>query len=129
MATQGVNFELTQEGIQHAIKYVEESGFFKNRLADFLEISRPTLDKILDENPDFFTSLKRADAVFCKNLIESVIKKNPFFILKTKYREEFNEDLKFGFDPELEIQKIRVMLDEGTTKEITPLEIPVDLEL
>ena len=85
-------------------------------------MSRPTLDKILEENPDFFTSLKRADAVFCKNLIDVVRKKTPTFILRTKYREEFNDTLKFGFDPEAEIQRIKKIIDEGTTKEIEHLE-------
>ncbi|MFC1790096.1 hypothetical protein ACFLZP_01275 [Patescibacteria group bacterium] len=91
MAIQGVNFELTEENRKYAERYVEESGFYKKRLADFLGISRPTLDKLLNENPDFFTSLKRADSIFCKNLIDIVSKKNPIFILKTRYKEEFND--------------------------------------
>ncbi|OGH15980.1 MAG: hypothetical protein A3F30_02475 [Candidatus Levybacteria bacterium RIFCSPHIGHO2_12_FULL_37_12] len=122
MAMSGVKIELTEKDKEFAIRYVEESGFYKTRLADFLEVSRPTLDKILEENPDFFTSLKRADAVFCKNLIDVVRKKTPTFILRTKYREEFNDTLKFGFDPEAEIQRIKKIIDEGTTKEIEHLE-------
>lgn len=118
MATTGIPFELTEEDKQHAIKYVEESGMFKNRLSDFLGISRPTLDKLLEENPDFFTSLRRADAVFCKNLIEEVKKRNPFFILKTRYREEFNDTLRVGFDPEEEIQKVKRIFEAEASKVI-----------
>lgn len=89
MATQGITFELTEKEKELATKYVEESGFYKNRLADYLGISRPTLYKVLEENDDFFTHLKRADAIFCKSLIESIKKKDPAFILRTKFREEF----------------------------------------
>lgn len=89
MATQGITFELSEKEKELAIKYVEESGFYKNRLADYLSISRPTLYKILEEDGGFFTRLKRADAIFCKNLIEAVKKREPLYILKTKYREEF----------------------------------------
>jgi Mn-dependent DtxR family transcriptional regulator len=39
MATPGIIFRLTDTDKEHAVKYVEESGFFKNRLADFLGIS------------------------------------------------------------------------------------------
>lgn len=121
MATTGIKFELTDSDKTHAVKYVEESGFYKNRLADFLSISRPTLDKLLEENADFFTALKRADAIFCKSLIEGVKKRNPFLILKTKYNEEFHETIKFGFDPEVEIQKVKQMIEESSTKELPPL--------
>ncbi len=121
MATPGITFELTEESKQHALKYVEESGFYKNRLADFLSISRPTLDKLLEEDVDFFTSIKRADAIFCKSLIDGVKKKNPYLILKAKYSEEFHETLKFGFDPEVEIQKVKQLIEESTTKELPPL--------
>lgn len=121
MATTGITFELTEESKQHAVKYVEESGLFKNRLADFLGISRPTLDKLLEEDQDFFTSLKRADAIFCKNLITEVKRKNPFFILRTKYRAEFNDVLKIGFDPEVAIREVRAIFEANTTKEIEPL--------
>ena len=89
MATQGITFELTEKEKELAIKYVEESGFYKNRLADYLSVSRPTLYRVLEEDTDFFTRLKRADAIFCKSLIESIKKKDPIFILKTKFREEF----------------------------------------
>ena len=84
MALQGVTYELTEENKDYAVRYCQQGGFYKNRLADFLGISRPTLDKLLEDNPDFFTALKRADAVFCKNLIDAVSRKNPIFILKTK---------------------------------------------
>lgn len=118
MAIPGVEFKLTERDQEQAIKYVEDSGLYKNRLADFLGISRPTLDKVLEDKPDFFTSLKQADARFCKKLIEIVGKKNPFLILSTKYREEFNDTIKIGFDPELEIQRIQKMLNESTTKDL-----------
>lgn len=118
MALTGIRFELTEEARQHIIKYVEESGFYKGRLADFLSVSRPTLDKVLEENPDFFTAIKRADAIFCKNLIAEVSKKDPVFILKTKYRKEFNNTLKGGFDPEEEIQRIEKMIEENFTDKI-----------
>lgn len=91
MATAGISYELTDETKQHAIKYVKEGGLFKNRLSDFLSISRPTLDRLLKEDEDFFTALKRADAIFCKNLIAQVSKKDPIFILRTRYKEEFDD--------------------------------------
>lgn len=122
MANSGVKFVLTESDKEHALKYVEESGFYKNRLADFLSISRPTLDKVLEEFPDFFTALKRADSIFCQRLIEGVKKKNPFLILKYKYNEEFHENIKFGFDPEIEIQKIKKLIEESSTKDLPPLE-------
>jgi len=121
MATSGIKFELTEKDKKHAIKYVEESGFFKNRLANFLDISRPTLDKILDEDTTFFTDIKHADAIFCKDLIKIVQKKNPVFILNTKYREEFNNTLKVGFDPEVAIQEVKKLLEENTTTDLPPL--------
>lgn len=116
MATPGITFALTEESKQHAIKYVEKSGLYKTRLADFLSISRPTLDKALDENPDFFTALKRADAIFCKRLIDNVAKKNPTFILKTKYREEFNDTSPHGFDPATELERIRQLIYGSETQ-------------
>jgi hypothetical protein len=77
-SSQSITFELTEKEKKHAIKYVEESGLYKNRLSAFIGISRPTLYKLLDEDMDCFTRLKRADAIFCKILIESVSKKTPF---------------------------------------------------
>lgn len=68
------------------------TGFYKTRLAEYLGISRPTLDKILENDPRFFTVLKAADATFCKDLIINTARKNPAFLLKTKYREEFDEN-------------------------------------
>lgn len=116
MATTGVDYILSEEGKGYAIKYVEESGFCKTRLADFLEISRPTLDKLLEENPDLFASLKRADTVFCKMLIDKVVDKNPLFLLKTRYKDEFNENIN-SFDPEVEIQRIMKRIEEVSTKD------------
>ena len=113
MALQGVTYELTEENKEHAIRYCQQGGFYKNRLADFLGISRPTLDKLLDENPEFFTSLKRADAVFCKNLIDAVSKKNPIFILRTRYKEEFNDTARL-YDPEEQIQRMVELMDSET---------------
>ena len=110
MATQGVTFELTEEIKEYAIKYTEASGFYKSRLADFLGISRVTLDKLLDENPDFFTNLKMADSRFCKMLIERVSLKNPIFILRTRYKEEFNDTTRL-YDPEEQIQKMIELMD------------------
>lgn len=118
MASPGVIFELTEESKKHAIKYVEESGFYKNRLADFLGISRPTLDKLLDEDTDFFTRVKQADSIFCKNLIDAAKRKSPFFILRTKYKEEFNDVIKVGFDPEIEMQKVSKIIAESSSEEI-----------
>ena|SRR3990170_1549236 len=113
MAIQGITYELTEENKGYAVKYVEESGFYKNRLADFLGISRPTLDKLLEDNPDFFTALKRADAIFCKNLIDTVGKKNPIFILRTRYKEEFNDAVRL-YDPEEQIRKMVELMDSET---------------
>ena len=113
MALQGVTYELTEENKGYAIKYVEESGLYKNRLSYFLGISRPTLDKLLDEDTDFFTSLKRADAIFCKKLIDAVSKKNPIFILRTRYKEEFNDNARL-YDPEEQIQRMVELMDSET---------------
>jgi len=119
MATPGVSFEITDDIKTFAVKYVEESGFYKNRLADFLGISRPTLDKVLEENNDFFTSLKRADAVFCKSLIDLVKKKNPSFLLKTKYREEFDDSIRLSsYNPEEQIKKMVALMDSDSDEEI-----------
>ncbi len=121
MAIPGITFELSDKDKEFAIKYVESSGLYKNRLADFLGVSRPTLDKVLNEDKDFFTSLKKADAIFCKNLIDVVSKKNPFLILRTKYRDEFNDTVKVGFDPEDEIRKVKELIESGTTEAIEEL--------
>ena len=119
MATTGIPYVLTEETKEHAIYYVEESGLYKNRLANFLGISRPTLDKVLEENEDFFTSLKRADAVFCKSLIDLVKKKNPSFLLKTKYREEFDDSIRLSsYNPEEQIKKMVALMDSDSDEEI-----------
>lgn len=99
-----------------AVKYVVATGFYKSRLAEYLGISRPTLDKILEEDFSFFTTLKAADSVFCKNLILNTAKKNPAFLLKTKYGEEFNEN-KPNFDPVGDLNKIMTKIDEMFTSE------------
>lgn len=89
------------------LKYVMATGFYKTRVADYLAISRPTFDKILENDPVFFTALKAADAVFCKDLIMLTAKKNPSFLLKTKYKDEFNDDNPHpDFNPEEELKKI-----------------------
>lgn len=107
---------LDSENKELAIRYVTATGFFKYRVASYLGISRPTLDRIFKEDPSFFTQLKAADAVFCKNLIIRTAKKNPSFILKTKYKEEFDDKFRFGaFDPEKEIQKIARLIDQKTS--------------
>ena len=114
MALQGVTYELTEENKDYAVRYCQQGGFYKNRLADFLGISRPTLDKLLEDNPDFFTALKRADAVFCKNLIDAVSRKNPIFILRTKYKDEFNDDMRGLNDPETVIKRMTDLMDAET---------------
>src|SRR3990167_10632169 len=119
MALQVVTYELTEENKDYAVRYCQQGGFYKNRLADFLGISRPTLDKLLEENPDFFTSLKRADAVFCKSLIDLVKKKNPSFLLKTKYREEFDDSIRLSsYNPEEQIKKMVALMDSDSDEEI-----------
>lgn len=103
---------LTQEIKDFAIRYVAATGFYKNRLAEYLCISRPTLDKILEEDQSFFTQLKSADALFCKDLIVRTAKKNPAFILKTKYKEEFDDSSRLqGIDPEEEIKRLARIID------------------
>ncbi len=92
------------------------TGFYKSRVASYLGISRPTLDKIFEKDPLFFTQLKGADAVFCKDVIIKTASKNPAFILKTKYKEEFDDKERFGaIDPEEEIKKIAKIIDSATS--------------
>lgn len=116
MAITGVKFKLSENDKEKAIKYVKESGFFKGRLADFLEISRPTLNKIIQEDTDFFTSLRHADSIFCKSLIDEVKKKNPIFLLRMRYKEEFNDSNSMGYDPEVELKRLNDMIIEMTSK-------------
>lgn len=78
----------TKKELDLAIQYVKISGLYKNRLADYMSVSRRTLYRILNRNKDFDTALKRADAEFCANLI---CRANPTKILTTKYWEEFGE--------------------------------------
>ncbi len=101
---------LSDKSKELAIKYVEATGFYKNRLAKFLGISRPTLDNIFDNDLEFFTQIELADSIFCKGVIERVRDKNPSFILKTKYREEFNENAVI-FDPISELKKISDLIN------------------
>ena len=70
------------------IAYVKASGFYKLRLAKFLQIDVKTLRKILEEDRSFSLGLKAADAEFCGNIIARA---RPEFILKTKYRDEFSD--------------------------------------
>lgn len=113
MAKPGIKFRLSLDQKNSAFDYVRASGFFKNRLASFLKISRPTLDRLLEEDEDFFTQIKAADAEFCKDLIELVKKKDPKFILRTKYIDEFNDSLKYeAFDPVEEIQRVKRLIDK-----------------
>ncbi len=105
-----------------AVRYVAETGFFKNRLANYLTISRPTLDKIFEEDPDFFTHIKAADALFCKDLVLEVKKKNPTFLLKTRYREEFDDNFRMGaYDPEEEIKKVAKFIEDSCSSNQTPI--------
>lgn len=101
---------------EFAVRYVMETGFYKSRLAGFLGISRPTLDKILEEDKGFFTAIQAANAIFCKDLILQVKRKNPTFLLKTRFRDEFNDNLRIGaYDPEEEIKKIAKLIDESSS--------------
>lgn len=91
MAKPGVNFYLSEAQKDSAVVFVKEAGLFKKRLANFLKISRPTLDKVFEEDGEFFTRLEAADAEYCKELIMAVRKKDPVFILKTRYKDEFGD--------------------------------------
>lgn len=129
MAEPGIKFELTVEQKNMAVAYVKATGLFKNRLADFLSISRPTLDRLFEDDPDFFTQVKASDAHFCQSLIEVAAKKNPFFLLRTKYPEEFGERIKIGFDPEEAIQQVKEIIESNTTKAIYHPPIDPNLSL
>lgn len=106
---------LSDENRELAVRYVVATGFYKNRVANYLGISRPTLDKVFKEDLSFFTQLKAADAVFCKNLIINTANKNPAFLLKTKYREEFDDSARISVDPEEEIKKLISIIDSATS--------------
>jgi hypothetical protein len=129
MAEPGVKFELTEEQKNMAVAYVKGTGLFKNRLANFLGVSRPTLNRLFEDDPDFFTQVKASDAQFCQNLIEAAAKKNPFFLLRTKYPEEFGERVKIGFDPEEAIQQVKEIIKANTTKAIYHPPIDPNLSL
>lgn len=105
--------QLLYEEKKKAYMYVLVSGFYKVRLAQFLSISRPTLDRMLHDDPHFFTQLQAADAEFCKKLIMQVAKKNPTFILKTKYRTEFPDNSTISIkDSRDDIGKMKQYIDE-----------------
>ena len=72
-----------------AINYVMKTGFYKLRLAAFLEIDYNTLNRILKDQPEFSNKLKKAEAIYIGNLVTNANMKNPMDILKTKYRAEF----------------------------------------
>jgi len=96
--------EISKEQRDLAVKYVKVSGFWRQALADYLEISKPTLLQILKKDDSFLTALQAADAEFRKEIIELAKVKRPDFILKTKYREEFPEkfEVEHSIDKRLE---------------------------
>lgn len=96
--------ELDKKQKELAIQYVKVSGLWKQALADYLGISKPTLLQILKEDDSFLTALQAADAEFRKEIIELTKVKRPDFILKTKYREEFPErlEIEHSIDKRLE---------------------------
>ena len=96
--------ELVKKQRELAIQYVKVSGFWRQALADYLGISKPTLLQILKKDEGFLTALKAADAEFRKEIIELAKVKRPDFILKTKYREEFPEkvEVEHSIDKRLE---------------------------
>jgi len=113
MAKTGETYILSDEQKELALLYVRASGFYKTRLAAYLKISRPTLDRVIKDDAVFFTDLESASADFCKELIERVKEKDPKFILRTRYREEFNDSVKFEkYDPEVVIQNALKTIDE-----------------
>lgn len=96
--------KITKEQRDLAVKYVKVSGFWRQALADYLEISKPTLLQILKQDEGFLTALQAADAEFRKEIVELTKAKRPDFILKTKYREEFPEkvEVEHSVDKRLE---------------------------
>ena len=96
--------ELVKKQKELAVQYVKVSGFWRQALADYLGISKPTLLQILKKDEGFLTVLKAADAEFRKEIIELAKVKRPDFILKTKYREEFPEkvEVEHSVDKRLE---------------------------
>lgn len=88
---------------QLAIQYVKTSGLWKIRLAKYLGISRTTLDKVIRKDKSFWTQLEMADAEFCS---ANIRKAKPDFILRTKYREEFPENVKLELGGEVKTIRI-----------------------
>ena len=76
---------LTKEEQDIAIVYILKSGFWKMRLADFLEVDIKTLNKNLTDN--FSQRIRRANADF---LGKTIARANPEFILKNKAGKEFS---------------------------------------
>lgn len=97
--------EITKNQRDLAVKYVKVSGFWRQALADYLEISKPTLLQILKEDGGFLTALQAADAEFRKEIVELTKVKRPDFILKTKYREEFPEKVGVEHSVNSELEK------------------------
>lgn len=96
--------ELVKKQKELAIQYVKVSGFWRQALADYLEISKPTFLQILKEDEGFLTALQAADAEFRKEIVQLTKVKRPDFLLKTKYREEFPEkvEIEHSVDKRLE---------------------------
>ena len=88
--------KLSEKEKKLAIQYVQTSGLFKNRLADFLMIGRRTLYRLLDRDKNFDTRLLRADSVFCADLIKRA---NPTKLLQMKYSDEFKDKLSIKISP------------------------------
>lgn len=84
---------LTDEQKKAAIQYVQLSGLYMLRLAKFLRISYPTLQKIFKEDQTFFKEIEAAEADFIQNVVKAVHEKRPDFILKSKYADEFPDRL------------------------------------
>lgn len=89
MAKPSEKLILTNKEKDFALIYVRASGFYKSRLANYLKISRPTLNRIFNDDPGFFTNVEAANAEFCKELIERAKDKNPLFLLERMFRKEF----------------------------------------
>lgn len=122
MAKRGAKkIKLSEEEKRQAILYIKKSGFYKNRLADYLGIARNTLYRILDDDPKFYTRIKKANAFFCSNLIKKADTK---FLLKNMFNEEFQDKmtLEHKINPKEEMKKIddkikeRWQNPEDTTK-------------
>lgn len=76
----------TEQQKHMAIKYVEDSGLYKIRIADLLGVDRKTFDKILKQDKEFKINLDRADSIFFANLVSRA---KPEFILRNRFPDEF----------------------------------------